>query len=83
MVVRTPRSVRMTEYQRLVTFRSDTYLELDDKFGKMMGLHSKTFGKRLIEVFEQRYELRTVFILLLRRDEESHWLLGRFRVFEC
>lgn len=72
MAVRTPRSVRMTEYQCLVTFRSDTYLELDNKFGKTMELHSKTYGKNIIEVFEQRYKLRTVFILLLRRNEESH-----------
>jgi len=76
MAVCTPRSVRMTEYQCLVTFRSDTYLELDNKFGKMMGLHSKTYGKRPIEVFEQRYRLRTVFTLLLRRDEESHSYQG-------
>jgi hypothetical protein len=72
MAVHTPRSVRMTEYQCLVTFRSDTYLELDNKFGKMMELHSKTYGKNIIEVSEQRYKLRAVFILLLRRDEESH-----------
>jgi hypothetical protein len=72
MAVRTPRSVRMTEYQCLITFRSDTYLELDNKFGKMMELHSKTYGKNIIEVSEQRYKLRTVFILLLRRNEESH-----------
>jgi hypothetical protein len=69
-------SVRMTEYQSLVTFRSDTYLELDKKSGKMMALHSKTYGKRLIEVFEQRYKLRTVSILLLRRNEEIHSYQG-------
>jgi hypothetical protein len=53
MVVCTPRPVRITEYQYLVTFQNDAYLELDNKVGKMMGLHSKMYGKRLIEGFEQ------------------------------
>lgn len=57
MAVNTPHFVRMTEYQCLVTFRNDIYPELDNKLGKMMGLHSKTYGKRLIEGFEPRYKI--------------------------
>lgn len=74
VLVCTPRSV--TEYRYLVTFRSGIYLELDSKFGRVIGFHSKTYGKHLIEVFEERYKLRTVCILLLRRDEESHSFQG-------
>jgi hypothetical protein len=54
MAVRTLRSVRTTEYQCFVTFQSDTYQGLGNKFSKTMELYSKAYGKRLTERFEQR-----------------------------